>query len=114
MKKFIIHRNSIMEVECAKLTPVEDPSIAFLPPGEYKARIEAPATLHEKVETKMVKPVWFSFAFFDTIEAAKKKAEDDIRVGLERNKKKSGVDFTEADIQKQLADIQVITLGEHK
>lgn len=110
MKKFIIHRNSIMEVECTKLTPAEDPSISFLPSGEYKARIDAPTTLHEKIDTKLVKPIWFSFAFFDTIEAAQKNAEADIRVSLERNKKKSGTDFTEADIQKQLAEIKIITL----
>lgn len=110
MKKFIIHRNSIMEVECTKLTPAEDPSTAYLPVGEYKARIDAPTTMHEKVDTKMVKPVWFSFAFFDTIESAKKKLEEDIRVMFERNKKKSSTDFTEEDIQKQLADIKITTL----
>lgn len=110
MKKFIIYRNSIMEVECTKLTPVEDPSIAFLPLGEYKARIDAPTTLHEKIDTKMVKPTWFSFAFFDTIDAAQKSAEADIRVVLERNKTKNGIEFTDEDIRKQLAEIKIITL----
>lgn len=110
MKKFVVHRSSIIEVECTKLSPAEDPSTALLPEGEYKAKIDAPTSLFEKIDSKLVKPVWYSFAFFQTLEDAKKKMEADVRATLERNKRKSGTEYTEADIEKQLADIQVITL----
>jgi len=84
MKKFIIHRDSIIEVECTQLMPADDPSVAWLPKEEYKARIEAPSTLFEKVNNKLEKPKWYSFAFYDTLEQAKEAAASDIRVVLER------------------------------
>ena len=110
MKKFVIHRNSIIEVECTKLSTAENPSIAWLPSGEYWARIDAPVSIFDKVDAKLVNPIWHSFAFFQTMDDAKKKMEANVRDTFDRNKRKSGTEYTEADIAKQLADIQVITL----
>lgn len=113
MKKFIINakgKTSIIEVECTKLTPMDTPSVGWLPQNEYKARIDAPTSLFDKIDNKLEKPVWYSFAFFDTLEEAKTKASADIKVMLERNEKKTGSPFTEEDINKQLVDIQIITL----
>lgn len=113
MKKFVINakgKTSIIEVECVKLTPMDTPSIGWLPQDEYKARIDAPTSLFDKTDNKLEKPIWHSFAFFDTLEEAKIKASADIKVMLERNEKKTGTSFTEEDVKKQLADIQIITL----
>jgi hypothetical protein len=114
MKKFVIHtlkgKTSIFEVECTPLTPGDDPYVAWLIYGEYRARIDAPASLFDKIDGKMVAPVWHSFVFFDTLEDAKSQANKDVRAMLERNKRKNGTDFTEEDVKKQLNDIQVIIL----
>jgi uncharacterized cysteine cluster protein YcgN (CxxCxxCC family) len=118
MKKFVIHtlkgKTSFIEVECIQLTPMDAPSVAWLPPNEYKARIEAPSILFEKVDNRLEKPIWHSFAFFDTLKQAKERAAKDIRITLERNEKKNGIAFAEEDVKMQLADIQVITLQEIK
>lgn len=114
MKKFVIHglksKTSIIEVECTKLTSMDTPSIGWLPKDEYKARIDAPTSLFDKIDNKLEKPIWHSFVFFDTLEEAKIKASADIKIMLERNESKTGTSFTEEDVKKQLADIQIITL----
>lgn len=54
MRKFVFHHKkgipAIVEVELEKLTQADDPSVGWLRPGEYKARILRPTSYHMKIE----------------------------------------------------------------
>jgi hypothetical protein len=115
MKKFIIqserNKTSIIEVEIELVTAMEDPSIKWLPEGEYKARILQPKSLYEKQEDgTLVSPLWYSHAFYCNKLDAWTKLEKMIRDGFERDKRKEDIDFTETDVQAKLGTIQEIML----
>lgn len=89
MSKFIVYsrkgKTTVYEVDCAKILPMEDPCVTCLPQGEYMARIFKPEILFEpssKDNTKMVPPVWYSHAFFDTCHEAIARAQQDVRHGM--------------------------------
>lgn len=122
MRKFtIISRKgttTLQEVEVEILSPIDDPSVMWLGKGEYKARILAPESLHQKVEREvngkkeivLVPDVWCWHAFYDSEEAARAKAEKEIQTEFERQARKS---HTELDVVACLAkckEIQVAKL----
>ena len=89
MFKFVIYsrkgKTTVYEVECEQVTPMEDPSIMWIPKGEYKARILRPEALFEpdpKDSTKMAPPVWYSHAFYSTSVEALARAHKDVRHGM--------------------------------
>lgn len=111
MRKFIIQsgrgKTSVMEVECEIITAVEDPSVLWLEPGEYRARVVAPATLKEK-DGKA--PIWYSYNFSDDLASARKKCESFVRGEFEFNLRKYGTEFTEEEVQKVLSEVETVML----
>lgn len=122
MKKFVIHSRkgttSIMEVECELVQAIEDPSIMWLPAGEYRARVLEPAALHQKIEklvdgkkvVTLVPDVWCSHSFYSSLEEAKVQGERLVRHGFEFALRKHGTAFTEEDVQSALAAMKVVML----
>lgn len=111
MRKFIIHsgrdKTAIMEVECQLITPVEDPSVMWLPKGEYRARLLKPATFVEKDGKPLV---WHSIAFYDTLEIAKEAHAVMTRAAFEFEFKKYKTAYTEEQVQATLASTEVVML----
>lgn len=116
MKKFvIIHlkgKCTIYEVECEKILPLEDPSLMWrLYPGEYEARIIKPDFLFEKQKNgKLLAPVLFSHAFYETLDEAKIKAEIQIRGNFNLKAMKNKIEYTEEDVAKTISKIEIIML----
>lgn len=116
MRKFYIHtergaKTSIIEVEAELITAMEDPSIQWLPEGEYRARILAPKSLYEKQEDgSLIPPVWHSWALAWTQHQAmawvSKMVHDDMQRALEKH----DVAYTEQDVQNKIDQIEVIFL----
>ncbi len=111
MRKFIIQsgrgKTSIMEVECEIISAVEDPTVLWLPTGEYRARITAPASFKEK-DGKA--PIWYSFNFIEDLASAQKKCEGTVREEFEFNLRKYGTNFTEEEVQKALSEVETVML----
>lgn len=123
MRKFVFQHKKeipvITEVEIEKLTPMDDPSVAWLKPGEYKARIILPTTFHMKVEKKladgsrqitMEPDSWHSHAFYDTIEDAEAYASRIIREGYEFALRKHQQSYTEEEVSHTISKIQIVRL----
>ena len=117
MRKFYLHyqkdSTSVVEVECEIITGMEDPSVMWLPPGEFRARVVAPTYLYErkKDSKELIPPVWYTHAFYDSIELAMQQAEKDIRNGFERDIAKHKIEsYTEEDVKAKLAEITVVML----
>jgi hypothetical protein len=111
MRKFIIElahgKTNIQEVEIEIVTPLEDPSVMWLPQGEYRAHVVKPRVFTEKDGKKSV---WCSFVFCDDLETAKVKAEHMIRDSFEFELRKYSTEFTEEQVQTALAEVQVVML----
>jgi hypothetical protein len=111
-------KTSITEVECELISALEDPSVMWLNPGEYRARILKPDSFHQKVEKEvdgkkvfvMVPDVWCWHSFYDTLEQAKEVAAKLIRNEFAFQERKYRIDFTEEDVQKAIAAIDVVKL----
>lgn len=103
MRKFIVQCKSskatVSEVECNKITPLENPSVLFLKPGEYYAHIPS---LNE---------VWCWFAFFETEQEAYNHAVYLVKWGLiDYAKAKHRPEATQEEIDAAIAGIQIKTL----
>jgi hypothetical protein len=112
MKKFIVSSRGafvIMEVEGEYVKPLEDPSVKWLPQGEYRFRIMKPSSLHEKLPDGTTTPaIYFSFALFDTVEDAKLIAEKYIRSGFDFEIRKGRLtSYTEEEVQLELSKMGV-------
>ena len=122
MKKFVIQSKSgqfsIQEVDVEVISTTEDPSVAWLPAGEFKARIMRPTSFHMKVERLVnnkremvdVPEVWYSFAFLNSLEEAKATCAELIREEFDFKKRKHKIDFTEQDVADAQAKMQVALL----
>ena len=96
MKKFIVYTRaipgirkgndppSVIEVEGELIKPTEDPSVMWLPPGEFKFRILKPEYLYEPkeivkddktVEKIMIPPIYYSHSVYWTVSQALSKVE---------------------------------------
>jgi|SRR6185436_4239734 len=117
MKKFIIQSKqkiSILEVECEKLSIIDDMSIMQLKPGEWKAKINKPISLFEKDNCgKLVPPVWCWHSFYETIDECTDQIKDMVRTELFRDRKKyflknlniTSIEIDEEEINKEIADV---------
>lgn len=113
MRMFVINngrqKTSIMEVECEKITALEDPSVMWLLPSDSKYRILAPTSFHEKKETGSAPPVWYSHSFYERLEEAKSVVEKNIRYTMtEFAKAKHQSVATEEEVQKAISEVEVI------
>jgi hypothetical protein len=111
MRKFIIElahgKRSIQEVEIEVITAVEDPSVTWLPKGEFRARVVKPRTFKEKDGTPAV---WCSFVFCEDLESAKAKCEQMVRESFDFELRKYETAFTEEQVQQALSEVEVVML----
>jgi hypothetical protein len=116
MRKFILHfardgKISIMEVELELVPAIKDPSIMWLPQGEYRARVIDPKSLHEKqLDGSLTAPVWHSHAFYSDEAQAIDVAHKAIRGIFERDMLHYKIEYTEEDFNKKISEVEVIRL----
>lgn len=131
MRKFIVHTRAIpgvkftgapivMEVEGEHIQAVEDPSVMWLPEGEFKFRIMAPEALYEPKEIpqsagppkkEMVPPVYHSHGIYWNVHQAMVHAERMVKSGLAYEIRKGQREtYTEEELKAKLAEIQTIML----
>lgn len=134
MRKFIIHTRpipgscrssgpSIVEIECDLITPMEDPSVMWAPPGEYKVRVLKPEFLHEPKEVSkpddkgtlvkvkvMMAPIYYGHFLYDSAEEAHQAAVKLLRQESEFRVRKGGEAFTVEEMESKLSEIQEIRL----
>tara|TARA_B110000503_G_C6997123_1_gene349902 strand:- start:150 stop:503 length:354 start_codon:yes stop_codon:yes gene_type:complete len=113
MIKYIIYTKkenfSIMEVDCEKILPIEDPSVLLLPNNEWCARIIKPSIFNKTLSSNKDNSsceIWYSHFLFDSIEEALIKLEKMVREDFKFNFMKNNVQFSEIDIQKVLNNVQ--------
>jgi hypothetical protein len=94
MKKFVIFsqkgRHAVVEVECEVVSSMEDPSVMWLPTGEYRVKIFKPDMLLEKKPDGSLAPsIYMSWALFPSEEVALAQAKIDIERGMLRQASKA-------------------------
>ncbi len=109
---------SVIEIEGEIITAMEDPSIHFLKPGEFKLRVLRPEFLYE--ETRVLKegylvdailpPIYYNHSFYASEAEAAHEAEGGIRNEFERNFRKKEVSFTEEDVAAKVASVKILSL----
>lgn len=118
MRKFVIHTlkgdTSIIEVECERITGREDPSVMWLPAGEYTVKITAPQSLLTKKvvgkETTLEPTIYYSHGVFDSEEAAVTASHLLMRKTIELRAMKSKTAFKEEDVTAEIEKIKVVKL----
>jgi hypothetical protein len=132
MKTFIVHTRalpgccktgdapSVVEIEGEVILAVEDPSIMWLPEGEFKFRVMAPEALYEPQEVKqadgskkkvMVPTVYHSHAIYQSAAEAQLAAEKMVQMSLDFDVRKGRISsYTEEELKSKLAEIQTIML----
>lgn len=110
---------SVVEVKGEMITPTEDPSVLWLPEGEFKFRITQPEFLYEPQEVKrpdgsrekvMAPPVYHSHAIYWNVVQAHVAAERMVREGFAFTQRKTDKEFTEEEVRAKYAEIQEILL----
>lgn len=131
MRKFIVHTRplpgccktsdapTVVEVEGEVVSAIEDPSVMWLPEGEFRFRILKPESLSEFQEVKqsdgskkkvMVSPIYHSHAVYPDLSHARFVAESLVVQAFEFNKRKYGTEFTEEEIAQKCSEITEIFL----
>lgn len=110
MRKFAVQSKRegmiIYELDVVVLTALEDPSVMWLQPGEYKGRILKPESFHMKrermvdgkKETYLEPDVWFSHSLYDTYEEVLRAASKLIEQEFAFNLRKYGTAYTDVDV----------------
>jgi hypothetical protein len=118
MRKLIVQTTRegkmiITEVEIELVKAVEDPSVMWLPKGEYRARVMKPESLHEKQEDGSLQaPIWYSHIFYETSEEVWEYIEKSIREGFERDLRHHKITaYTEEEVQQKLSEIEEVVLS---
>lgn len=122
MRKFTIQvrkdKTSIFEVEVEILTAMDDPSVNWLKPGEYKARVMKPTSFHQKFErtvdgkkeTTLIPDVWCWHAFYESEEEARAQAikwvQDDVDFAIRKHREPP----TPEQVQATIDAIEVVKL----
>jgi hypothetical protein len=104
---------SIVDVILEKITPMEDVSVAWLPIGQYRARVLEPKFLYEKqLDGSLAPPIWHSHSFYSVndIVVVWDKIEKIIRAELQRQFDKHGVVFTEEEVKAKLAQVKEVSV----
>lgn len=128
MRKFIVHTRAlpgccktsesplIVEVEGEVISAVEDPSVMWLPKGEYKFRILKPESLYEPKEVSgskektMVPPIYCSHSLLPTAHEARARAYAMISHSFDFEQRKHKVAYTFEQLTQRCAEIQEILL----
>lgn len=128
MRKFVIRYSKqdtlIMEVEVEKIPAIEDLSVMFLKPGEWKGKILKPESLYEKSnlpQGNLIPPISCWWAFHDDVESAKETLRQSCKSGFWKRKAveaaRAGLDKFEIDevemeleAEKALGEVKVIYL----
>lgn len=132
MKKFIVYTRalpgcqksedvpSVIEVEGELVTAMEDPSIMWLPKGEFKFRITKPEFLYEMQELKQadgskkktaVPTVYYSHACYWTLIQARSVAERMVRESMDFEVRKGRVvSYTDEELKAKWFEIQEVLL----
>lgn len=125
MRKFVVHTRAlpgccktgdapiILEVEGEMVSAVEDPSVMWLPEGEYRFRILKPESLYEPSSPKdktMIPPVYASHSIYSTAHEARAKAYALISHSFEFAERKQKVEYTQEQIEQRRSEIQEILL----
>ena len=130
MRAFVIYTRSvpgsktkgttILEVEGEKVSTLEDPSVSWLPAGEFKFKITAPHFLYEKTELEdpadpkkklTIPPIYFSHSIFLSSAEARVSAEKMMKEELEFEVRKGRIaSYAEEDLKEKYALIQEIVL----
>lgn len=131
MKKFVVHTRpisgcsktstapTVVEVEGEMIQGVEDPSVLWLPEGEFRFRITKPDFLYEPQEIKgpdgvkvkiTVPPVYHSHSVYWTVDQAHSVAERLARADFEFALRKYDTPFTDEDVKVKFSEITEILL----
>ncbi len=132
MRKFVVHTRplpgccktgdapTIVEVEGEIISSMEDPSVMWLPAGEFKYRIMLPESLYEPQEGKqadgskkkvMVPTVYHSHAIYHDLAGAQAAAKKMIKSGLDFEVRKGRLTaYTDEELEAKCAEIQTIML----
>lgn len=131
MRKFVVHTRAlpgcrkdtnaptVLEVEGELITAIEDPSVLWLPEGEFRFRIFKPESLYEpkeivkqdkSIEKIMIPPVYHSHAVYWTATQALSRAERMVRESFEHDFRKKKIAFTEEQVREKCKEIQEILL----
>jgi len=131
MKKYITYTRNIhghpsledpfyiLEVEGEIVLPLEDPSVMWLPNGEFFFRILKPNFLYESREIIgadrsrkkiLVPPIYHSSSVYSNYDQAFSKAEKMIRDGFELDFRKKGIPINDEDVLSKCKKIQQILL----
>lgn len=112
MRKFTVKSKkeevTIYELDVEIVTSLSDPSVSWLKPGEYKAKILKPESFHMKVEKTVegkkekevsyVPDVWCWHSLYDTYEEVLAAACKLIEQEYAFNLRKYGTAYTDVDI----------------
>ena len=105
----------IVEVEGEMITAMEDPSVMWLPNYEFRFRISKPEFVYESREVAgkniLVPPVYHSHATYPSSIEALVGANNMVFQQFLFVKRKTGVDFTEDQVNAKCKEIQVIYLS---
>lgn len=131
MKKFIVHTRpipgtckiadvpAVVEVEGELVSAMQDPSVSWLPSGEFYFSITQPEFLCEAEEVKqpdgskkkVVFPVvYHSHAIYHTMGDALTAAEDIVRESFEFVQRKTGIPFTTKEVEDKWKQISEVLL----
>lgn len=125
MRKFIVHTRplpgcckvgdapTVIEVEGEMISATEDPSVKWLPEGEFRFRITKPDFLFEPKQAgskEMVPPVYHSHAIYWNVYQARAVAERLVRQGFEFSKRKSGKEYSKEEVRAKYSEITEIIL----
>ncbi len=117
-KAYVVHTDrtgqiSVIQVEIERITAMEDPSVMFLPNGEFRARILNPTSLWEKNDRGvLVAPVWHNFALYSYQRQACLAAVDQIRNSFEFARRKYGTAYTPEEVQAKIDTIKYVNLSQ--
>ena len=131
MIKFIVHTKSIpkihsgdvpaiVEVSGQIVSPMDDPSVIWLPRAEFRFRIESPAFLYEPQEIKsedgskkkvLMPPVYHSHAVYSTLEEARAICTALIKEEFEFKLRKNKItSYTQEELEAKISQINIILL----
>ena len=109
MRMFIVqpHQSSfaVVEVDIEPIKGIEDPSVMWLPPYEYKARVVKQAMQYARPDD-----IWYSHCFYPYQRQALLQARHLIRETFEFNKRKHGAAYSESDVLARYAQIKELSL----
>lgn len=109
MRKYIVQHlkgvTSILEIECEKVTLLEDPSLAWsLKNFEYKVKVSKPVSFAGEILC------WW--ALFATEPLARQQAEKELIEEAKRNARKEGRLFTVPELGKILQKVKELSFKE--